>query len=283
MDATDTFEDWDLDAEPAPAPRRRGPWLLAVGAIPWVVLTVVLLRPTAGGTASASGGASPQVSGVVDDPAPGATPGEPTVPAEVATVTAAATGAVPTVAEAGAVAVVVARGHLTGVGPVLAVAGAAPAPDRYVEHLAVESVVHPGPGAVVVTVLAVVLTIEDDRYDAVEVIRLAVPLTFDRTGASPAGPPWRLPPPDLGDRPLTVGEPIDDPVLLTEAGAAVTAAGYAVDDVVGLAATVSWPLVATVDATAPGEAAPRRHHLWLRSHLGELVVAGADLERQDLP
>ena len=65
-----------------------------------------------------------------------------------------------------------------------------------------------------------------------------------------------------------------DPEVLAAAGEALAAAGYAVTEVVSLGRVQGWPLVVTAVATAPGSDTPAEHVVWLREHLGELVVAG---------
>lgn len=177
--------------------------------------------------------------------------------------------------EAAAVATLVARAWLTGVGPRLDVPGLAGPAGSYAEHLVVEAVDHPAPGAAVVTLLALVLRAEGDTYRDAEVQRVAVPLWFDGDGARPAGPPWRLPPPGLAVASPQVSEAITDPEVLAAAGEALAAAGYAVTEVVSLGRVQGWPLVVTAVATAPGSDAPAEHVVWLREHLGELVVAGS--------
>lgn len=273
---------WALEQDDEPAV-RRAPWLLIAGVVPWVVLAVMLLRPaTAPGTDTATMSTTIAEAGASEDTTTG--PVAPPPPSgATATILSSGAPAGPSASELAAVAVVIARAHLSGAGPRLAVAGAEPAPDRYVEHATVESVTHPGPGAAVVTVLAVVLTVADGAYADVALTRVAVPLTLDGTRVAPAGPVWMLPPPDLAPEPLTTGDPIEDPVVLTEAGAALVRAGFTDTAVDELVATASWPLIATVDAVAPGDVVARRHEVWLRSHLGDLVVAGARPTREDLP
>ncbi len=71
-----------------------------------------------------------------------------------------------------------------------------------------------------------------------------------------------------------MSEAITDPDQLAAAGEALVAAGYAVDEVVSLARTEGWPLVVTVVGRAPGADVSAQHVVWLRDHLGRLVVAG---------
>ncbi|HEX2028374.1 MAG TPA: hypothetical protein VHF25_10290, partial [Nitriliruptorales bacterium] len=181
--------------------------------------------------------------------------------------------AAPGPSDAAATAFLVARAWLGDVGSELPLGLDGPPTGAYVEHLAVESVDHPGPGAAVVTLVAVLLDVEDGRYGAARVVRLAVPVRLDSAGARPAGNPWWLLPPSLeADPPRWT--PVDEPDRMADAGVALAGAGYTVTQVAALEASPGWPLRATVHATAPGEDQPRQHTVWLREHLGELVVAG---------
>lgn len=265
--------DWLRDDEDDGHGRRtsRTAAIVALAAIPWIVVATLVLRPDPAPRA-------PAVVGAVEEAT-----SEPAAPADVPTSTAPAgqvhtfgeTRSSTTLADAAAVAVPVARAWASGAGSALPLEGMAPTGEPvYVEHLAVEAVDLPAPGAAVVTLLAVVLEVDDGRYGDAHVRRLAVPVHVDEGGARPAGAPWWLPSPDLGVAPAVTGEPIDDPDLVLEAAEAVAAAGYADVDVTSLAASDGWALVATVRATAPGADAPADHVLWLRRHLEGLVVAG---------
>lgn len=273
--ATPPWAAWE-EPEPPP-PARRTPWLLVAGVVPWLVLAVVLAGRGTGAAPAPAASADP-VAGAVpgDAPLDGSAPAggvatAPTTPP--GRIIASGGRTAPDEREATAAAVVVARAWLTGVGPALDLAGARPEPARYAEHLVVEAIDHPAPGAVVVTVLAVLLHAEGDRYDAAEVRRLAVPLWFDADGARPAGAPWALPAPTFPGAPPAT-EPVADPDVALLAADALDAAGYAVDEVVSIGRTDGWPLVATVVARAPGRSQPDTHVVWLRRHLGRLVVAG---------
>lgn len=184
----------------------------------------------------------------------------------------------PTAADAAAMAVIVARSWVTNVGPTMHGTGTAPQSQEgggaYLEHAVVEGLDYPAPGYAVASVLGVVLAVDDGAYGDVAVRRLAVPLRFDADGARPAGEPWPLPPPDL-DPAVPTGDPIDDAALATEAGAALAAAGFEDIEVLALRQTDSWPWLATVRARAPGAEEPREQVVWLRSHQGGFVVAGA--------
>jgi hypothetical protein len=93
-------------------------------------------------------------------------------------------------------------------------------------------------------------------------------------GARPAGTPWLLPPPDLQlDAPAWT-EQFHDEAALAEAGAALHAAGYRDVDVRELRLSDGWALMVVADAVAPGAATSATHAVWLRDHLGRLVVAG---------
>lgn len=282
---------WE-DPDPSPPARRRPPWLLAVGLVPWLLVAFLLTRSdTPDGASTSSAHATPSAAVPTDPPVGGSTvasAGSAAGPSGHSGVTGAAvtTSAARTaVAEddARAVATVVARAWLTGVGPRLDLGlGGAPAGDGYVEHLVVEAVDHAGPGAAVVTVLAVVLRTDDGTYDAATLHRLAVPLRFDADGARPAGPPYPLPATAPTPDPLEVeGPALTDPDLLLAAAEALSDAGYADVDVVALGRTAAWPLVVTARARAPGAGDTGTHAVWLREHLGRLVVAGSRPPRPD--
>ncbi|MFN2558013.1 MAG: hypothetical protein ABR592_14325 [Nitriliruptorales bacterium] len=175
--------------------------------------------------------------------------------------------------DAAAVAVTVARAWLGDVGPHLELGLGRAGTGAYVEHLAVEAVDHPAPGAAVVTLVAVLLDSEGGTYRNARVVRIGVPVRLDRAGARPAGSPWWLPTPDLAPaipKWIAVGEEHE----LTEAGAALEAAGYRSVAVRRLDRSDSWPWRVVALATAPGAATPSEHTVWLREHLGQLVVAG---------
>lgn len=290
------------------ASTTRRALLLAMAGAPWLVVAALLLRPVAptstrgapgsplspqvpasapadaGQPAPSGGRASRPAASAAADPQDAAdrrnAPGQQGAGGQQGTAgpaTYLASGArtAATPAEAAALAVVGARAWLSSVGPPLGDAPnpAADGPGRYVEHLAVEAVDFPAPGHAVVTVVAVVLDVDGEAYTAARAVRVAVPLALDASGARLAGAPWWLTPPGLAPAP-PAWTPVDDPELLTEAGAAVTAAGYLDVTVQALHRTDGWPLLVEVVATAPGAPAAARHELWLRQHLGRLVVAG---------
>jgi hypothetical protein len=267
---------WQQDE---PRPTRRLALLLAA-AVPWLVLLAVLLRPTATPTAGLAVEARPTdpLPSPTVEPATTATMAEPVVPV------VRTHGDTPSAVElAGAVAVVVARAHLGTVGPAPALPGIEPGPPgRYVEHLVVERVDMPSTGAAVVTVLAVLLTASDDRYDGVEVARLAVPVVFDGDRAAPAGQPWALPAPDLAIAGLDV-VPDERPDLTDAVHAALTAAGFTQVDDLRVAIGDGWPVVAEFTGTGPGQTGLTTHVLWLRRHLDGLVVAGTSAAQESRP
>ena len=280
-------EDWSFgaaDEEGAARAGRRRPVLLLAAGLPWLVLAVMMLRggggaggaeplaapspvPTAGASAEAPGAAAPGASAATPTPFPTTT--EP----QTATLIHSQARDTATIADATALAVPIARAWLTGVPPRLDLGiGQADEPG-YVEHLGVESVDFPARGQLVVSLVAVMLHATGDQYTDVDVRRLAVPLTVSRAGARPAGSPWWLPDPDLSlDPPATT--PVDDPDLLVQAGEALTAAGYRDVNVTSLARTEGWPWIVTATAVAPHASAPAEHTVWLRSHMGGLIVSG---------
>jgi hypothetical protein len=177
--------------------------------------------------------------------------------------------------EAAGVAHLVAREWLDDIGVPLGIeAIERSATGAYVEHIIVESVDIPAPDAAVVTLVAVLLDVEEGTYSDARAVRIAVPVHLAREGARPAGTPWWLPGPDL--RPITVGEQAldDDPTVLADAGAALQAAGYREIDVRSVALSDRWPIVVSATGVAPGQSAPAEHRVWLRQHLDGLVVAG---------
>ena len=272
--------DWTQD-EPR-RPRRLA--LLFVAAVPWLVLLLFLLRPTADG-------AGAQEATTPADPDPTWQEASPTAgPTATATATPTPTTAAPTeyarvfgqtrspAQVAGAIAVIVTRAHLGTAGPAPRVAGVEPGPPgRYVEHVVVEAVDMPAPGAAVVTVVAVVLTASEDQYDGVELVRLAVPVVFDGSRAAPAGQPWRLPGPDLSAGALAPA-PDDDPAVPAAATDALTTAGYLDITDLQVASGDGWPVVVQFRGVAPDQTEPRTHVLWLRRHLDRLIVAGTPQE-----
>lgn len=273
---------WETFDEPArPVGGRR---LLLLAAIPWTLVTLLMLRTV---TADAPQAPAAPVSAVpstgtsAPEPTPAPAPSVTTPPDPPTDPVALRFGArvAPGPGDAAAVAVVVARTWLGTVGPEppVEVGGDEVAdgdrPPVYAEHLAVEAVDLPTPDAAVVTVVAVVLDAVDGSYTSARIVRLGVPVTLDRSGARPAGDPWWLPAPDLATRPIPF-DPVEDPELLTRAAAALGSAGYRDVSVHELATSPTWPLRVTATAVAPGSDAPDDHVVWLRDHLGELVVAG---------
>ncbi len=273
-------DDWPGRAEPT---RRRRVLLLAA-ALPWVVVAALLL----GGRGPTTEAPTPQPTAPVPTPTPSdgdgpvrmapvadASEAATTPPAgEVATASTAAGTSV--TGRAAAVAVRVVRAwlssHHTGEPP--AGLGHAPGADtRYVEHAVVEGIDLPAPGALVVTVTALVLPVEQNRYGAFEVRRLAVPLRLDGSAVVLAGAPWPLPVEDLALGELTTS-PVDDPDLQLAAAEALQDAGYRDVAIERLARSDGWPWVVHATARGPGEAQPRAHVVWLRADVGRLVVAG---------
>lgn len=273
---------WLDDTSDGPAAEgasgRRRALLFAAAAVPWVVVTVLLLRPVPVGDATVTAPSrtpSPRARPTAPPVAVPTPSASPRAEAPEATVLAGGGRVVPGLGDAAAVAVIIARAWLTGVPPRLDVPGIAPVTDAYVDHLAVEAIDIPAPGAAVVSVVAVMLEPDGGRYVDATVRRVAVPLHFDAVGARPAGEPWWLPSPDLRMSPLRLGEPVTDVDLLREATSAIEAAGYRRVAVQRAAPTHGWPFQVHLRGVAPGEADRRRHVVWLRPHLGGFVLAGA--------
>lgn len=277
---------WDAFDEPDPPGRSRR--LLALAAIPWLVVAVLMVRTFGGtGTPNATPGTTPgptptgqTPTAAGSGPVPAATlPTPATTPSSGAGQEPVAlrfgARAAPGPADAASVATVVARTWLGAIGPEPELdVGAADGPPVYVDHLAVEAVDIPTPDTAVVTVVAVVMEADQGSYTSARVVRVGVPIALDEVGAHPAGEPWWLPAPDLAPRPVS-WTPVDDPDALARAGAALGAAGYGEVSVLELATSPTWPLRATVTAVAPGAEVAHEHVIWLRDHLGDLVVAGA--------
>lgn len=274
-------DDWE-----DPEPRRgtgRGRLIAVLAAVPWLVALILVVR--SGGSPDAGGGPMPAEAATTTEtaapdrsvaPVPAAAEAPTPPPLEYANSPRVAV----TAADAVAVATAVARAWLTGVGPALTVEGVEAVGPTYAEHLVAEAVDQPAPGFAVVTLLGVVLDTDDGSYRSASVRRLAVPVALDAEGAHPAGTPWWLPAPDLSSRAIR-RSPIDDPDLAIEAVLAAEAAGYTEVELLDLAATDSWPLIATLRAIAPGQTERNEHEVWMRPHLGELVVAGWLPERPD--
>lgn len=272
---------WDALDEPDPPGRGRR--LLILAAIPWLVVAVLMVRTISGSDASTATSETPPRPTPTDVgtgpdhvpadassvPAPSDTPGAGPVALRFGA------RAAPGPADAASVATIVARTWLGAVGPEPDLdVGAAEGPPVYVDHLAVEAVDIPTPDTAVATVVAVVMEADEGSYTSARIVRVGVPIALDEAGAHPAGEPWWLPAPDLAPRPVT-WTPVDDPDALARAGAALETVGYGQVSVLELATSPTWPLRATVTAVAPGADVAGEHVIWLRDHLGDLVVAGA--------
>lgn len=274
--------DWDEVGRPPR--RRRG--LLALAALPWVVVVVVLATrsedpPAAPPVESApapSAPAVPAASETTTEPTRAvAAPPSATSSSPVQPVTAGVPTGPDTRGEAVGLALTAARAWLSQLPATMAIEGLAPSPgadQRYVEHVAVESVDHPAGGAAVITVAALVLPVEGEAYGAPYRVRLAVPVLLDGDHARLAGNPWPLRSQALAVTALPPGADLDDPDLLAAAAQALADAGYAQVDLARLERQAGWALIAHATAQGPGEPSPREHVVWLRSDVGRLVVAG---------
>lgn len=299
LDWFDASEQEPPDTSGAPDRRRR---LVALAAVPWLVVAALLVLPLRGEPAPkapagtdapvapiAAGTDAPvdPVAAGTDAPAGGTAP-DGRQDTATADRTAEATTAPLTVLEVeelrgrwrvapgeeelAALALISARAHLTGIGPRLSIDSADPPPDSYAEHLVLEAVEHPSPETTVVTVVAILLLEPTDGDGRVEVRRLAVPLAHGEEGPSTAGRPWELPPPSLPTATSVALEPVEDPALFSAADTALAVAGLGEQRTTALATAPGWPLVATT--TGPdGE-----QQVWLRRHLDGLVVAGSTLQ-----
>lgn len=277
------LDDWEV---PAPRPGSRR-WLLAAAVVPWVVVVAVMLSgPSPADPAEAPAdpvghvptpSAAPPTGAEASSP-PVEPPSDPTTGDAVGGSIVALGGASGPSrrGEAEGLAVVVTRAWLSARPGGPEIPGLDPAPgaaDRYVEHLAVESVDHPARGAAVVTVRAVVLPVTGDSYGAPRQLRVAVPVVLDADAPRLAGAPWLLEVPAL-ELAEPARAPVDDVDLQVAAAEAVTLAGYREVELISLDRTDGWAAIAVVSARAPGEDVVREHEVWLRSDVGRLVVAG---------
>lgn len=261
---------WDfLEEAPSQRPTRRGRLAFAAAALPWAVLVLLLTRSFHRPEPPSSPPPEDAEAMTVPSELPSSTPSmqEPASGVRFGGRVAVGPG------DAAAVAVTVARAWLGDVGPPLDAGVGRAGTGSYVEHLAVEAVDHPAPGAAVVTLVAVLLEADAGAYRSARAVRIGVPVRLARDGARPAGAPWWLPAPELAPAP-PAWTPIDEQTELAEAGAALEAAGYRSVEVRSLERSEGWPWRVVAVATAPGAGAPSEHAVWLRDHLGHLVVAG---------
>ncbi|MEX2503943.1 MAG: hypothetical protein WD378_03780 [Egicoccus sp.] len=306
----DELPDWmDPPAEDAERPRRRLHRLVALAAVPWVVVAVLVgwrggtdpVDATDGLHGAAAPTGDVPAAGGADGPAgtegpPDDHPGpEAAATDEPATDGPAPDGPAPDDAlvvetwQGGwrefpgdgatlAVAAAVARAWLTGLDPVLDVEGVTPDDaSGYAEHLTVEAIERPGPGAAVVTFSAVVLDGGDPATARLR--RVAVPVDEREVDPRPAGAPWEVKGLDLTPALPAVADELGDEHW-PAAEAALRAAGFADARLRGLQRTTSWPVLASIRTdTADG---PRDQVVWLRRHLDHFVVAGLPLT-QALP
>ncbi|MFA9430094.1 hypothetical protein [Egicoccus sp. AB-alg2] len=300
----DELPDWmDAPSDDAPGPDRRLRRLLLLAAVPWVVVAGLVFRASGDGRAPdpprpAAGDAAAEATDEADlatapetgagtdptavappggagspasdpDAADGDAVGEPALEELLAVEWQAGWHDRPGDGATVATATAVARAWFTGVGPSLAIDGIAPThADGYAEHLTVEALERPAPGAAVVTIAAIVLHAGDDAE--VRLHRLAVPVDETRDEPRPAGRPWPLP---TRDPEVSTPTPTDE--LGREhwpaAERALSAAGYAQAELRGLQRTDGWPVLASV-RTEDGDQV-----VWLRRHLHDFVVAGLPL------
>ena len=290
---------WFDDPEDAPAPRTgsRRAIVLAIAAIPWMLVAALVLLPdrtvNPAGTASPPSAAADTQAGTTTTAVPSSdsAPAPPVPPApsaadrldtEVDTPIRHPHDAGTTLADIGtelstrdslaAVATVVARAWLTGVSPHLDVPGLTPTdPSSYAEHVVVEAIDRHDPHLAVVTVLAVQLR-ESPEGLRVDTRRVAVPLATTDGRVHPVDEPWWLPTPDLrsGDLPA---EPQTDPAWFEAAVTGLRAAGLQDIEVTALERTDHWPWRAHITArTADGQ--PIDGPVWLRWTGQGFEVAG---------
>lgn len=276
---------WDvLEDRSDERPPGRSRLILVAAAVPWLVVAVIALRPQGGAgvnvqpaptpsaTASTTATSTADHVPAVPDVAGAAEPvASPSGGLRIATAGLPETAGT---AQAAGVALLVARAWLSQVGPSLDVGVGSAGIRAYVEQLQAEDVAWPAPGSAVVSLTGLLLESDGERYTRARPVRIAVPLRLDARGVRPAGAPWWLPPPDLTtDEPAW--QPVDDPTVGAAAGGALAAAGYEEISVHAVETSDTWPLRVRATAIAPGATDASEHTVWLREHLGHLVVAGA--------
>jgi hypothetical protein len=277
--------DWfdDEGAAPETPPRRRH-LLLLLATVPWLLVAALLLLPDGPAEEPRASEADAATTDAAVDPTP--TPSEveggdpeplstePTPVADDGVLTLQELRGrwrvAPGEEEAASLGLAVARASLTGLGPRLEMAGVEPDPSTYAEHLVVEAVERPSSEVAVVTILAVVLIDEADGRARVELRRLAVPIATTADGPRPVTAPWPLPAPDLVAFEPDL-EPLTDEATEAAAASALSAAGLGEHTIESLETAPGWPVVAHLSA---GDG-PRS--VWLRRHVGGLVVAGTTL------
>lgn len=303
------------DDEDTPRRPRSVATVIAIAAIPWLIVAALIFLPRASGAPDvgdqravpADMGDDVSDDGVTTEPPrsagelpdggtqgrdgeAGATAdapdqlGEVTVPSDDSgpPPDEDRRGPAPTDRELAALATVIARAWTTGVAPPLHVEGFPATTDlRYAEHVVVESVERPSAPLAVVTMLVVLLEETEDDLRA-DVRRLAVPLAIHTAQPRAAGEPWWLPAPDLTTLELG-GETYDDPSLYLEAEEALQRAGYREVTVDGLQRTSAGVWLASVRGRDPS-GRDRQATPWL-VHDGQgftLLGLGGATNTQDL-
>lgn len=288
---------WFDEPEEASGPRSgpRRAVVVAIAAIPWVLVAALVLLPGRSVDPPVTAGSPSVATDPGPDAPPGATEGAPTqvdpVPPSGSDHSAPAPPRDPpaTVADPltprssvamdlstrdalAAVATVVARAWLTGVSPHLDVPGLTPIdPASYAEHVVVEAIDQDDPHLAVVSVLAVLLR-ETSEGLRVETRRVAVPLAITDGRVQPAGEPWWLPRPDLRAVDLPV-EVQTDPAWFEAAAAGLREAGLRDVEVATLERTDRWPWRAHITARTPdGQALDGP--VWLRWNGQGFELAG---------
>jgi hypothetical protein len=297
----DPLPDWVDEDVPAPPSSGRRAALLALAALPWIVVLALVLAPDSrpgtvasvpqthveahAGGPPADGSATDLDASGTHDAGPGARDVDPGTPDEPGSAPQGPPGweiaalqgawrATPGDGATAALATAIARAWLTGVRPVLRIEGLEPpASTTYAEHLVVEAIERPAAGAAVVTVLAVLLDTDDGgAIGDSRLARLAVPVVEDADGPHPGGAPWPLPGPGLSLRaPATVE--VTDTAVRDRALEALHLAGYEGAELLTLEVGDGWPWVARFqppDGTGPSM-------VWLRRHLERFVVTGLPL------
>ncbi|MDX1511501.1 MAG: hypothetical protein R3249_09155 [Nitriliruptorales bacterium] len=140
------------------------------------------------------------------------------------------------------------------------------------EHAVVEAIDHPGQGAAVASVLAVVASFDDGTR---QVLRVAVPLIVLNREVRPAGDPWLLPPPTLSvaavrSTPLAGA----DSALIDAVGLQLAELYGEVAEIHGLHVGELWPLVVDATIRDPLDGKLRRQQIWLRADGQRLPIAG---------
>ncbi|MPZ73207.1 MAG: hypothetical protein GEU74_08245 [Nitriliruptorales bacterium] len=144
------------------------------------------------------------------------------------------------------------------------------APDRYVDTAVAEAVVG-AQGVSIVTVRAVVLERNGNRWGEPHLARFAVAVRGQPDAPKVLARPWRLPVEDASQSPSW--EPVAE--LDAAAVTALEASGYREPLQIAVRRSRDLPDVLSVllRGVAPGESSPRRHEVWLSRDATQVLGA----------